>query len=78
MVKVRQLQRFAWISVTDVRKRLDDVRSERGATMTEYGMLLIFATFAAFAILQLFGQQVLDMFTDAQVEFSDARDQQGP
>ena len=48
-------------------------RDERGSAMTEYGLLLIFVVFAAFAIIMLFGNQVLQMFTDAQTEFSDAR-----
>ena len=46
------------------------LRSERGATMTEYGLLLGFVAVVVFGGLALFGPAVVDLFTDTQTEFS--------
>ena len=73
MLTVRHIQRAARSVATRVQVELSNDRGERGSAMTEYGLLLVFVVFAGFAILMLFGGQVVDMFTDAQTEFSDAR-----
>ena len=40
-------------------------KEERGAAMAEYGLLLALVALAAIAILILFGEALVDVFTDA-------------
>jgi pilus assembly protein Flp/PilA len=40
-------------------------KDERGAAMAEYGLLLALVALAAIAILVLFGEQLVDVFTEA-------------
>ena len=46
------------------------LRSERGATMAEYGLLLVMVAFAVFIILAAFGGEVLELFTGAEDDFN--------
>lgn len=40
-------------------------KEERGAAMAEYGLLLALVALAAIAILVLFGEELVDVFTEA-------------
>ena len=42
-----------------------EVKAERGAAMAEYGLLLALVALAAIAILVLFGEELVDVFTEA-------------
>lgn len=48
--------------------------AERGAVMAEYGLLLMVAMIAAFAIVVLFGESVVGLFENAHQDFDDAWD----
>ena len=41
-------------------------KEERGAAMAEYGLLLALVALAAIAILILFGEALVDIFTNAE------------
>lgn len=56
----------AWVLLTGDPSRW---RNERGATMTEYGLLLGFVAVVVFGGVALFGPSVVDLFTDTQEEF---------
>lgn len=59
-----------------VARRGERIRSERGAALTEYGLLLILVVMASFAIIGLVGGEIVELFTDTHSDFSDARDAQ--
>ncbi len=42
-----------------------ELKEERGAAMAEYGLLLALVALAAIAILVLFGEELVDVFTEA-------------
>lgn len=53
----------------DLRNRLHlalDDRTERGAAMAEYGLLLALVALAAIGILALFGGEIVEVFTEAE------------
>ena len=41
-------------------------REDRGAAMAEYGLLLALVALAAIAILVLFGEELVNIFTEAE------------
>lgn len=47
---------------------------ERGAALTEYGTLLFFVAITAFGALFLFGEEIINLFTETENDFGDARD----
>lgn len=56
--------------------RSERIRGERGAAMSEYGLLLILVVMASFAIIALVGGEIVGLFTDTHGDFSSARDAQ--
>ncbi len=42
-----------------------ELKEERGAAMAEYGLLLALVALAAITILVLFGEELVDVFTEA-------------
>ena len=42
------------------------LKEERGAAMAEYGLLLALVALAAIAILVLFGEELVNVFTEAE------------
>jgi len=63
----------------DVRRgELLDDRDGRGATMSEYGILLFFVGIAAFLALGLFGQEVLELFSTTESEWDNSTNNPAP
>lgn len=53
-----------------VHRALGRLRNERGTALTEYGMLLMTGVMVVIGLLALFGEAVLNLFTDAEDEFN--------
>ena len=49
------------------------LRDQRGAVMSEYGILIFFVGIAAFGILVLFGGEVWELYGAAESEFDSSR-----
>ena len=60
------------------RAELFDERHMRGATLSEYGILLFFVGIAAFLTLGLFGQEVLELFTSTESEWDNSTNNPAP
>lgn len=45
---------------------VERVREERGAAMTEYGMLITVVAVGCLLVLMFFGREVVNLFTDAE------------
>ncbi len=69
MTGVTKLNSRAGMALQRLRTVVD---SERGATMTEYGLLLVIGLITAFLIVKVFGETVLGLFENYQGEFDDA------
>ena len=59
----------------DLQNRIMQLRAaageQRGAAMAEYGLLLALVALAAIGILALFGEALVDIFTDATEAIQD-------
>ena len=55
------IQRYAVRITTQIRSRIA-AHAERGASLVEYGLLLVFVLLVAFASIQIFGETVVDTF----------------
>lgn len=71
------LEIWARITLDSVRTRThlarERARDERGAAMTEYGLLLVLVGIAAFAALALFGGEIWELFRETN-DATDARE----
>ena len=57
--------------IVRIQNTLASKEDERGAAMAEYGLLLALVALAAIAILVLFGQSLVDVFTTANTTLQD-------
>lgn len=71
MTTTEQLQRGMLAVVTRLQNRLQP--DERGAAMSEYGILIFFVGIAAFGVLVLFGGEVWELFRSTEEGFDNAR-----
>lgn len=69
MTSIQHVNRRILAVVHQIQRRIAE--DERGALMTEYGLLVILVAIAALGGVALFGEAVLGLFEGAQDQYSD-------